>query len=46
RNVRKDFKDYFGEEIETIDVVAIMTDTDNTESMTTAWYADIFFSAE
>ncbi|MEW8220752.1 MAG: DUF3047 domain-containing protein [Candidatus Thiodiazotropha taylori] len=46
RNVRKDFKNYFGEEIETIDVVAIMTDTDNTKSMATAWYADIFFSAE
>ncbi|MCG7920999.1 MAG: DUF3047 domain-containing protein [Candidatus Thiodiazotropha lotti] len=46
RNVRQDFKNFFGEEINTIDVVAIMTDTDNTESMATAWYADIFFSAE
>ncbi|ODB95043.1 hypothetical protein A3197_16865 [Candidatus Thiodiazotropha endoloripes] len=46
RNVRQDFKNFFGEEINTIDVIAIMTDTDNTESMATAWYADIFFSAE
>ncbi|MBV2092831.1 MAG: DUF3047 domain-containing protein [Candidatus Thiodiazotropha sp. (ex Ctena orbiculata)] len=46
RNVRQDFKNFFGEEIKIIDVVAIMTDTDNTQSMATAWYADIFFSAD
>lgn len=46
RNVRQDFKDFFGEEIKNIDVVAIMTDTDNTKSDATAWYADIYFSAE
>jgi hypothetical protein len=46
RNVREDFKKFFGEEILQIDVVAIMTDTDNTKSTATAWYAEIYFSAE
>jgi hypothetical protein len=46
RNVRQDFRNFFGEEIQLIDVVAIMTDTDNTKSAATAWYADIYFSAE
>ncbi len=46
RNVRQDFKNFFGEEIKIIDAVAIMTDTDNTKSAATAWYADIYFSAD
>ena len=46
RNVKQDFKQFFGEDIREIDVVAIMTDTDNTASMATAWYADIYFSSE
>jgi hypothetical protein len=46
RNVKQDFKNYFGENISKIDVVAIMTDTDNTDSRATAWYADIYFSSD
>lgn len=46
RNIKKDFKAYFGEDIVEIDVVAIMTDTDNTDSTATAWYADIYFSSD
>jgi hypothetical protein len=46
RNVRQDFKNYFGEDIRKIDVVAIMTDTDNTNSRATAWYTDIYFSSD
>ncbi|MES9938971.1 MAG: DUF3047 domain-containing protein [Candidatus Thiodiazotropha sp. 6PLUC2] len=46
RNIKKDFKAYFGEDITEIDVVAIMTDTDNTDSTATAWYSDIYFSSK
>lgn len=44
RDVRADYRLLFGEEPGQVDVVAIMTDTDNTGSMTTAWYDDIWFS--
>ena len=46
RNVKQDFKKIFGEEINKIDVVAVMTDTDNSGRSTSAWYGDIYFSAE
>ena len=46
RNIREDFKRVFGEDIETIDAVAIMTDTDNSGQSATAWYGDIYFSAD
>ncbi len=46
RNIRADFKRYFGEEIDTIDAVAVMTDTDNSGQKAEAWYGDIFFTAE
>ena len=36
----------FGEAILKIDAVALMTDTDNAGGETTAYYGDIFFSAE
>ena len=45
-NIRDDFKRYFGKDIETIDAVAIMTDTDDSGQHVTAWYGDIFFSAK
>ncbi|MDY6839762.1 MAG: DUF3047 domain-containing protein, partial [Thermodesulfobacteriota bacterium] len=35
----------FGEEIQTIDAVALMTDTDNGKGEMTAFYGDIYFSA-
>ena len=46
RNVREDFKRLFGDDIKQIDAVALMTDTDNSHQAATAWYGDIYFSAE
>jgi len=45
RDIRADWFAAFGEEIDRIDAVAIMTDTDNTGAALQAWYADIVFSA-
>jgi len=46
RDIRADWLAAFGEEIERIDAVAIMTDTDNTGTALQAWYADIVFDAQ
>lgn len=46
RNVREDFRQLFGEEVDVIDVVAIMTDSDNTGAIFSAYYEQIFFSSE
>lgn len=46
RNVREDFKQLTGEDIKSIDAVAIMTDTDNSKAKATAYYGDIYFTAE
>jgi hypothetical protein len=46
RNIREDFKRLFGDDIKQIDAVALMTDTDNSHQAATAWYGDIYFSAE
>ncbi|OHX36978.1 hypothetical protein BJL95_19990 [Methylomonas sp. LWB] len=46
RNVRADFKQLFGEDISTIDAVAIMTDTDNSNGSVSAVYGDIWFSKD
>jgi hypothetical protein len=46
RNIQMDFKHLFGEDIRRLDAVAIMTDTDNSRQAATAWYGDIYFSAE
>lgn len=46
RNVREDLKKVFGKNIETIDAVAIMTDSDNSGRNASAAYGDIFFTAE
>ena len=46
RNVRADFQKLFGEDVTNIDVIALMTDTDNTGGSATAYYSDIVFSAE
>ncbi len=46
RNVYEDLKQVFSKEINTIDAVAIMTDTDNSGSKAKSYYADIFFSAK
>jgi len=45
RDIRADFKQLFGEEIDAIDAIALMTDTDNSGQRATAWYGDIVFTA-
>lgn len=44
RDVRADYRHAFGEEPGHVDAVAIMTDTDNTGAVATAWYGDIWFT--
>lgn len=46
RNIREDFKRYFGKDIKELDAVAIMTDTDNAGGQATAHYGNIYFSSE
>ncbi len=46
RNVRADLREQFGEDIVSVDAVALMTDTDNSGSRAQAYYGDIWFSAE
>lgn len=45
RDIRADFRQLFGEDIDHIDAVALMTDTDNSGQNATAWYGDIYFTA-
>ena len=45
RDVRADFRQLFGEDIDAIDAVALMTDTDNSGQSASAWYGDIYFTA-
>lgn len=44
QNVRKDFIRLFGKNVRYIDVVAIMTDTDNSLSSAESYYGDIVFT--
>lgn len=46
RNVREDFKKLLGQDVHAIDAVALMTDTDNSKQTATAYYGDIYFSAD
>ncbi|MCG8429478.1 MAG: DUF3047 domain-containing protein [Chromatiales bacterium] len=46
RNVKEDFKALFGDEFDKITTVALMTDTDNSGQQATAYYGDIYFSAD
>jgi len=46
RNVREDFKRYFGRDITRIDGVAVMTDCDNGGGTATGYYRDIRFTSE
>ena len=46
RNVRVDLQKSFGRDFRYIDAVAIMTDTDSSGQSTTAYYGDIYFSAQ
>lgn len=46
RNVAEDFRALHGQDIDFIDGVAIMTDSDNSGLSATALYGDIYFSAD
>lgn len=46
RNVREDLKQQFGEDIRSIDAVALMTDTDNSGQSAHAFYGDVWFSSQ
>lgn len=46
RDLRADFRQLFGDAVDEIDAVAIMTDTDNAGGSATAWYGDIRFVSE
>ncbi len=46
RNVRADLQKLFGEDLCTIDAVALMTDTDNSNGQASAFYGDIWFSKD
>lgn len=45
RDVRADWRAAFGEDLDTLDGVAIMTDADDAGGSMTAWYAGIRFTA-
>lgn len=44
RNLKEDFKAFFGKDISRIDAIAIMTDTDNSKQDAQASYRNIYFS--
>jgi hypothetical protein len=44
RNVKQDFSQLFGKDVDQIDGIAIMTDSDNSGSKANAYYGDIYFS--
>ncbi|MCK5888571.1 MAG: DUF3047 domain-containing protein [Methylococcales bacterium] len=44
RNIQDDLKQQFGEDIQYIDVIALMTDTDNAKGDAIAYYGDIYFT--
>ena len=46
RNVLNDLGEILGKDLTAIDGIAIMTDTDNNQDETIAYYGDIFFSAK
>ena len=45
RNVYEDLKQLFGTEIQFIDAVALMTDTDNSHGQVSSYYGNIYFSS-
>ncbi len=46
RNVQQDLERAFGEKFDQVDVIAIMTDTDNSKQQATGWYKNIRFSEQ
>ena len=45
-NVREDFKKFHNLDLEDLDGIAIMSDTDNSEKKSVAYYQNIYFSSE
>ncbi|MBU2510711.1 DUF3047 domain-containing protein [bacterium] len=46
RNVREDLIEFLGIEALTLDGVAVMTDTDNSNGKAVAYYGDVYFTSE
>ncbi|HHM05602.1 MAG TPA: DUF3047 domain-containing protein [Gammaproteobacteria bacterium] len=46
RNVRDDFRRWFGENVSHIHAVALMTDTDDSAGQARAYYGPVYFSSE
>jgi hypothetical protein len=46
RNVYDDLQQFFGKEIQFIDAVALMTDTDNSHGQAISYYGNIYFSSD
>lgn len=46
RNIREDLQRLFGENLDHIDAIAIMTDTDNSKSSAIGYYAEVRFSED
>lgn len=46
RNVREDFRRYFGKDVRYVNAVAIMSDSDNAGGRAVAYYGDISFSSD
>ncbi len=46
RDIRADLKQLFGEDIREIHAIAVMSDSDNSGQAATAYYGDIYFSAD
>ena len=46
RNIYEDLKQWLGKNIEQVDAIAIMTDSDDSASSASAMYGDIYFSSE
>ena len=45
-NVKEDFKKFHNLDLDEIDGIAIMSDTDNSKKKTVAYYQNIYFSSE
>ncbi len=46
RDIREDFRRLFGREVDELEGVAVMTDSDNSGQRARAWYGDILLRAE
>ena len=46
RNLRQDFRRLFGREVDRLEGVAVMTDSDNSRQRARAWYGDILLREE